>query len=309
LSGSDTVLSVHLDAGYGSQRILDGVQFNLRRGERIGLVGSSGAGKSTLVLALMGLLPWRRGWARGEVLLGGTNILAMKEREARHVRGKSIALVPQSPTSALNSALPLRVHFEEAWKAHERGGFARFQQRLNQLMDQVHLPFDDRFLARRPGEVSLGQAQRVVLALALLHRPTVLIADEPTSALDPETQMEILDLLRQVNHDDGTALLYISHDLLSVLQLCERIAILYQGRIAECVAVSEIDEKARHPATLSLLRTLPAPPEVLRANARWSTAAVVNADQDARPGRLEEPSSDSDRDDRLQLRSDSDAHR
>jgi peptide/nickel transport system ATP-binding protein len=272
---SDSVLSVHLDAGYGSQPILNGIHFDLRQGERMGLVGSSGAGKSTLVLALMGLLPWRRGWARGKVLLEGRDILAMKEKEARQVRGKRFALVPQSPTSALNNALSLRTHFEEAWRAHEHGGSVRFKQRLNQLMDKVHLPFDDRFLSRKPGEISVGQAQRVVLALALLHRPAVLIADEPTSALDPVTQMEILDLLRQVNRDDGTALLYISHDLLSVLQLCENMAILHEGSIAECLTVNEIAEKARHPATLALLRTLPAPPDVLLANSRWSTAAAI----------------------------------
>jgi peptide/nickel transport system ATP-binding protein len=307
---SDTVLSVRLDAGYGSQPILNGVHFDLRQGERMGLVGSSGAGKSTLVLALMGLLPWRRGWAMGKVLLEGRDILAMKEKEARHVRGKRFALVPQSPTSALNNALSLRAHFEEAWRAHEHGGSVRFKQRLNQLMDQIHLPFDDRFLARKPGEISVGQAQRVVLALALLHRPAVLIADEPTSALDPVTQMEILDLLREINHDDGTALLYISHDLLSVLQLCESMAILHEGSIAECVAVNEIAEKAHHPATLSLLRTLPAPPEVLRANARWSTAAAITGvDCGVDPRKTEEPIADSDVEVCLQLRSNSDAHR
>jgi peptide/nickel transport system ATP-binding protein len=306
---SDAVLSVHLEAGYGSQRILDGVHFDLQRGERMGLVGSSGAGKSTLVLALMGLLAWRRGWTRGEVLLDGRDILAMKEREARHVRGKRVALVPQSPTSALNSALSLRAHFQEAWKAHESAGPARLTQRLNELMKQVHLPFDDRFLARKPGEVSVGQAQRVVLALALLHRPAVLIADEPTSALDPGTQMEIIDLLRQANHDDGTALLYISHDLLSVLQLCERMAVLHQGRIVECVTVSEIGEKACHPATLSLLRTLPAPPEILRAYTAWSMAAMPVPDRPGDHNQTEKTRISAVRGIRVQLRSDSNTHR
>jgi peptide/nickel transport system ATP-binding protein len=306
---SDAVLSVHLEAGYGHQRILDGVHFDLRPGERMGLVGTSGAGKSTLVLALMGLLAWRRGWTKGEVLLDGRDILAMKEREARHVRGKRIALVPQSPTSALNSALSLRGHFEEAWKAHESSGPAKLKQRLNALMDQVQLPFDDQFLARKPGEVSVGQAQRVVLALALLHRPAVLIADEPTSALDPGTQMEILDLLRQANHDDGMALLYISHDLLSVLQLCESMAVLHEGRIVERVAVSEIGQNGRHPATISLLQTLPAPPEVLRAFSRWSADVVAGADKSGDQGPTEDPVASPIRGIHLQLRSNGKAHR
>ncbi len=272
---SSPVLSVHIEAGYGSQRILEGVDFDLGHGELMGLVGTSGAGKSTLVLALMGLLPWRRGWTRGKVLLGGEDILAMKEGEARLVRGKRIALVPQSPASALNSALSLRTHFEEAWRAHEDNAPGRLSLRIRELMEQVHLPAAASFLARKPSEVSVGQAQRVLIALALLHRPAVLIADEPTSALDPGTQTEILELLRKANHDDGTALLYISHDLLSVLQLCERLAVLDRGRIAECLAVSHIGEEARHPATLSLLRTLPAPPDVLRRYSRPRADAAM----------------------------------
>jgi peptide/nickel transport system ATP-binding protein len=278
---NDSLLSVHIEAGYGGHRILEDVQFDLHHGELMGLVGTSGAGKSTLVLALMGLLPWRRGWTKGQVLFEGKDLLSINEAEARRFRGKRIALVPQSPSSALNSALSLHKHFEEAWKAHEDKSLSKLSARLKELMNQVHLPDADSFLARTPGEVSVGQAQRVVIALALLHRPAVLIADEPTSALDPVTQVEILDLLRRANHDDGTALLYISHDLLSVLQLCERMAVLDHGRIAECLAVSRIGEKARHPATLSLLRTLPAPPEVLRKYSR-SGATVEPAFQGTR---------------------------
>lgn len=269
---SQGILSVHLEAGYGRNRILEEVRFDLHRGELMGLVGTSGAGKSTLVLALMGLLPWRQGWTRGQVLLDGQDILHMKDGDARRVRGKRIALIPQSPSSALNSALSLRAHFEEAWRAHESSSPSRLSLRLKELMEQVRLPADSSFLARKPGEVSVGQAQRILIALALLHHPAVVIADEPTSALDPGTQLEILDLLRYANESDGTAFLYISHDLLSVLQLCERLAVLDRGRIAECLAVSRIGEEARHPATLALLRTLPAPPDVLLRYAKHSAS-------------------------------------
>jgi ABC-type dipeptide/oligopeptide/nickel transport system ATPase component len=130
-------------------------------------------------------------------------------------------------------------------------------------MHEVQLPSsDDGFLRRKPGQISVGQAQRVLIALALLHRPSILIADEPTSALDPVTQAEIISLLRQLNRRHGTALLYISHDLVSVLQLCDRLAVLHSGAIAECVPVAQIDQ-ARHPATLALLRALPVPVRVL----------------------------------------------
>jgi ABC-type dipeptide/oligopeptide/nickel transport system ATPase component len=132
-------------------------------------------------------------------------------------------------------------------------------------LEEVQLPAGDKdFLRRKPGQISVGQAQRVLIALALLHRPSILIADEPTSALDPVTQAEILRLLRQLNQRHGTALLYISHDLVSVLQLCGRLAVLHAGVVAECLPVALI-EQARHPATLALLRLLPAPVSALLA--------------------------------------------
>jgi ABC-type dipeptide/oligopeptide/nickel transport system ATPase component len=130
------------------------------------------------------------------------------------------------------------------------------------VLAEVQLPSSAEFLARRPGQISVGQAQRVLIALALLHRPAILIADEPTSALDPVTQAEIVRLLRRVNRETGTALIYISHDLISVLQLCDRVAVLHQGTIAECLPVGEI-ERAEHPCTLALLRSLPVPASML----------------------------------------------
>lgn len=256
---SSPLLSVRLRAGYGKTAVLDGMEFTMQRGERLGLIGPSGAGKSTLVTALLGLLPWRNGWASGEVLLNGVNLLELPEREARRLRGKEIALVPQSPMSALNSAVSLRRHFEAAWRAHEPAVDQRFNARLAHLLEQVRLPGDAEFLARKPGGISVGQAQRVVVALALLHRPALLIADEPTSALDPATQADLLDLLRKTNSVDGAGVLYISHDVLSVLQFAERLAVLHHGRIAECVPVRSLAEGDHHPAMMDMLRLLPVP--------------------------------------------------
>ena len=260
---SAPAMQVSLRADYGKRSVLSDIRFDLCAGEALGMVGTSGAGKTTLVMALLGLLPWRGGKVTGEVLIDGRNLLAMPAREARRIRGKRIALVPQSPMTALNEAVSLRSHFEEAWRAHESSGRKTLEPRLRQLMEEVQLPAGDQeFLRRRPTQISVGQAQRVLIALALLHRPSILIADEPTSALDPVTQAEIVGLLRQLNRRNGTALLYISHDLVSVLQLCERIAVLHSGAIAECLRIEEI-EQARHPATLSLLRSLPLPAHFL----------------------------------------------
>ena len=260
---SAPLMQVRLCASYGDRSILRDVEFDLYSGEALGMVGTSGAGKSTLVMALFGLLAWRGGTATGEVLIDGCDLLSMPARDARRMRGRKIALVPQSPMAALNGAISLRAHFQEAWRAHDCSGQAALDARLLQLLDEVQLPAgDEGFLRRKPGQISVGQAQRVLIALALLHRPPILIADEPTSALDPVTQAEIVRLLRQLTRRSGTALLYISHDLSSVLQLCDRLAVLHAGAIAECMPVSQI-ERMRHPAARSLLRSLPVPVSVL----------------------------------------------
>jgi len=260
---SAPILQVRLRAEYGTRCVLDDVRFELQAGGALGMIGTSGAGKTTLVMALLGLLPYRGGKSTGEVLIDGVNLLTLPAGEARRMRGKQIALIPQSPMTALNPAVSLRSHFEQAWRAHQPSGSKELDARLEPLLEEVQLPADDEgFLRRKPGQISVGQAQRVLIALALLHRPSILIADEPTSALDPVTQVEIVRLLKQLNRRNGTALLYISHDLISVLQLCRRLAVLHEGRIAECLQVSEI-ERAVHPATLSLLRALPVPVELL----------------------------------------------
>jgi ABC-type glutathione transport system ATPase component len=258
----EILLRVELQAGYAGKPVLRDIRFELQRGEVLGLVGTSGAGKSTLVQSLLGLLPWRGGRVTGEVMLAGQNLLTLSDRELRKLRGREVALIPQSPMTALNAAISLQTHFNEAWRAHEKSGRAALAQRLQTLLAEVQLPRDSEFLRRRPTEISVGQAQRVLIALALLHRPALIIADEPTSALDPVTQAQIVDLLKRLNRQHGTTLLYISHDLISVLQLADRIAVLDAGTIVETLPVAEIGE-ARHAATLALLKALPVPPDVL----------------------------------------------
>ncbi|HEY1649847.1 MAG TPA: ABC transporter ATP-binding protein [Terracidiphilus sp.] len=258
----EPLLRVHLEAGYAGKPTLREIHLELERGEVLGLVGGSGAGKSTLVLSLLGLLPWRGGYVQGEVLLEGEDLLALSERKLRAVRGRRIALIPQSPMSALNPAISLQSHFNEAWRAHEKRAGAALKSRVEELLAEVQLPSDGEFLRRRPAQISVGQAQRVLIALALLHRPALIIADEPTSALDPVTQTQIVDLLRRLNRIHGTTFLYVSHDLVSVLQLSDRIAILDAGSLVETLPVNRIDE-ARHSATLSLLNALPVPPDIL----------------------------------------------
>lgn len=258
----DSLLRVRLDASYAGRPALHDVRLELERGEVLGLVGASGAGKSTLVLALLGLLPWRGGRLTGEVLLEGENLLAMPERKLRALRGRAVGFIPQSPMTALNPVLSIERHFREAWRAHQPGRGDALKARMTVLLDEVQLPSDGGFLGRRPAEISVGQAQRVLIALALLHQPALLIADEPTSALDPVTQTQIVDLLRRLNRTYGASLLYVSHDLISVLGLCHRIAVLDSGTLVETLSVEDLG-RARHPATRRLLETLPVPADVL----------------------------------------------
>lgn len=258
----DPLLHVRLDASYAGSSVLHDVRLELECGEVLGLVGTSGAGKSTLVLSLLGLLPWRGGRVTGEVLLLGENLLQMPEKKLRALRGRAVGFIPQSPMSALNPALSLERHFREAWRAHRGTPGDAFTERMRILLDEVQLPASRAFLSRKPAEISVGQAQRVLIALALLHEPALLVADEPTSALDPVTQTQIVDLLQRLNRSHGASLLYVSHDLVSVLGLCHRIAVLEAGTIVESLDVAHLD-RAQHPATRRLLQTLPVPAEVL----------------------------------------------
>lgn len=269
---SSPVLEVSLTAGYGKEALLRELRFELHPGQRLGLLGPSGTGKSTLLLALMGLLPLRGGWARGEVLIEGRNLLALRSREARRLRGHTLSLVPQSPLTALNPALKLRTHFELAWKAHRAADPGALATRTAELMRRVALPETPAFLERRPTQISVGQAQRCTLALALLHHPRVLIADEPTSALDPGTQTEVLDLLREITDEEQTALLFVSHDLLSVLRLCSEVAVLSDGRIGEKLSAEDI-VLAQDPTLQRLLATLPVPADLIVQHARAARTA------------------------------------
>jgi ABC-type dipeptide/oligopeptide/nickel transport system ATPase component len=239
---------------------LKNVSLKMKHQELLGLVGQSGSGKSTLALSLMGLIPFKGGIVTGEVMFLGKDILKQSERERRALLGNQLSIVLQSPLTALNPAISIGTQLTEAWKAHATGARAEGSRAIISALENVSLPTDEEFLRRRPAQLSVGQGQRVCIAMAILHRPALLLADEATSALDPITQSEILKLFARLNSEMGTAILYISHDLLSVAALCHRICILLEGQIVECDTPENIFNSPRHEYTRRLVTALPRTP-------------------------------------------------
>lgn len=246
---------------YGNKPpVLRDVQLEVQRGEILGLVGQSGSGKSTLAMAVLGLIDRKRVDAQGSIFFEGSDLLTLREAELRNLRGRKIALVLQSPLSSLNPALKIRTQLRETWRAHASGSSNDCDSTIRKALESVSLPSDDDFLRKYPAQMSVGQAQRVLIAMAVVHRPALLIADEATSALDVITQAEILKLFRELNQNSGMAILYISHDLASVAGICDRVAILHQGEIVESGSTQQVLTTPSHEYTRRLLAAMPRMP-------------------------------------------------
>jgi ABC-type dipeptide/oligopeptide/nickel transport system ATPase component len=262
VSHTDVLLAAHFSVRYaGKPPVLREVALDIRQGEILGLVGQSGSGKSTLAMAILGLLDRKRAQVGGTIKFQDYELLQLGERQFREMRGRALALVLQSPLSSLNPALRVRTQLKEAWRAHVSGSRVDCDIAIRAVLESVSLPSSDEFLRRYPSQMSVGQAQRVLIAMAVMHRPALLIADEATSALDVITQSEILALFAQLNRETGTAILYISHDLASVAGICDRIAILHDGQIVECGSADQIFANPRHEYTRRLIAALPRMPQ------------------------------------------------
>src|SRR5271166_1091380 len=258
MASEQPLLSVDLCVDFPNKpRTLNRVSFQIHRGEILGLVGESGSGKSTIALAILKLLACKGGKAAGRLLFRGRDLLAASEREMRNIRGREIALVLQSPLSSLNPTLRIGTQLAEAWNAHARGTKNDCAAAIARALNSVGLPPDHEFRNRYPAQISVGQAQRVLIAMAIMHSPALLIADEPTSALDVITQSEIMKLFTELNRKMGSAVLYIYHDLVSVASICHHIAILHNGEIVECGTLDAVLTRPAHPYTQQLLACVP----------------------------------------------------
>lgn len=252
---TDSVFEYRITARYGAAIVLDGVEGRLEPGAIVSLVGLSGSGKTTLSLALLRLLHFRGGIVEGTIRLQGRDLMKLSQSEMRGVLGKEIGYVPQSPAAALNPRLRVSTLLDETWRAHATAkppsGF------FEELLASVSLPADGTFLRKFTRDLSVGQGQRLLIALAILHRPAVLLADEPTSALDVITQSEILTLIGSLASRYRMATLFISHDLQAVASFSTEVHILHKGRIVEKGPPSEIFHNPDHEFTRRLIQALP----------------------------------------------------
>jgi ABC-type glutathione transport system ATPase component len=243
--------------------ILCGINFVLSLGETVGIVGESGAGKSFLARSLLGLLDPQDWIIGGSILWRGRQLVGLKERELRTIRGKQIALIPQEPELALHPLMRAETQIEEAVRAHYSFGRRQLQNEARSMLAAAELP-DPSSWSAFPHQLSGGQLQRVAIAQALVARPALLIADEPTSALDNLTQAGILELCRRLKHTVQLALIWITHDIRLLGVLADRILVMREGTIVEQGPGEEILNRPGHEYTKALLAAIPTLPEYLR---------------------------------------------
>jgi peptide/nickel transport system ATP-binding protein len=236
---------------------VDDVSFDIGPGEHLGLVGESGSGKSVTSLAIMGLLPQRGAKVSGEVSFDGENLLEAKGQRMREVRGRDIAMIFQDPMTSLNPVVTIGTQITEVIRSHRKISKGDADGEAVELLDKVSIPDARRRLKEYPHQLSGGMRQRVLIAIALANQPRLLIADEPTTALDVTIQAQILEILKQVVADTGSALIMITHDLGVVAGLCENVHVMYQGRIVESAPRRPLFAEPRHPYTGGLLHSVP----------------------------------------------------
>jgi oligopeptide/dipeptide ABC transporter ATP-binding protein len=251
-------LKTHFATPRGVVRAVDGVDFTLQVGETLGIVGESGCGKSVLARTLMGLLP-RRPYTinAGHARFMQRDLLSMSEAQLREVRGRSIAMVFQDPLTSLNPVLPVSRQIVQVLQQHSDLGRKAAQDRAIELLEQVNIPAPRQRAYDYPHQLSGGMRQRVVIAIALACNPRLLIADEPTTALDVTVQAQILELLRSLQRQHRMALILITHNLGVVAGMCDRVAVMYAGRIVEQASVDALFATPRMRYTEALLRAMP----------------------------------------------------
>ena len=251
-------LRTYFQTRWGTVKAVDGISFDLRRGETLGIVGESGSGKSVTMLSLMRLIPEPPGHIMGgEILLEGEDILQMTEKEMSNIRGSRIALIIQDPMTSLNPVFSIGNQVGEAIKIHQDIPKRGVVQQVLEVLRKVNIPAAETRVRDYPHQLSGGMRQRVVGAIGISCEPTVLIADEPTTSLDVTIQAQYLKLLKDLQQESDIALIFITHDFGIVAKMCDRVAVMYAGKIVEMGDVRDIFNHPSHPYTEALLASVP----------------------------------------------------
>lgn len=246
-----------LEVSFGDTKILRGVTFDLEEGQTLGVVGESGCGKSMTGFAVMGMLQAPGRISAGSIKLNGRELVGMKEKDLRGIRGDQIGLVMQDPFTSLNPMMRIGDQIGEALRLHQGMDRKKAWDRAIEMLEMVGVPAPADSARKYPHQMSGGQRQRVVIAMAFACKPKVLIADEPTTALDVTLQAQILRLLRELQEQEGTAVMLISHDIGAIASISQRIAVFYAGRIVEAGPAERVLRRAAMPYTRALLNALP----------------------------------------------------
>jgi oligopeptide transport system ATP-binding protein len=251
-------LHVHFRTDDGLVRAVNGVSFDVSAGQTLGIVGESGSGKSVTNLAILGLIPRPPGvLAGGRALYRGEDLLPMSTRQLSQIRGRKIAMIFQDPMTALNPFLTVGDQLTEVTRLHLHHSPVEARRHAIEMLAKVGIPAPDRRIDDYPHQFSGGMRQRVMIAMALSCEPEVLIADEPTTALDVTIQAQMLELIKELQQTEGTAVILITHALGVVASVCDRVLVMYAGKIAEEARVDDLFARPQHPYTLGLMRSIP----------------------------------------------------
>ena len=254
-----TDLKTYFHTRNGVVRAVDGVSYSLEKGKTIGIVGESGSGKSVTCYSMLGLLPMPPGKIEGgRAMFDGVDLLSCSEEELRKIRGKRISMIFQDPMTSLNPYLKISTQVTEPLIIHDGVDKATALERAIEAMGAVGIPKPEQRIQMYPHEFSGGMRQRVMIAMAMITHPEVLIADEPTTALDVTVQKQILDLIKERKEQQGTGVIFITHDLAVISQVCDEVNVMYAGRIVERAPVEQLFKNPRHAYTRSLLNSIPA---------------------------------------------------
>lgn len=259
---SETILSIenlriHFETFAGEVQAIRGVNLKLQKGETLALVGESGSGKSVTAKSVMKLLSNNAVVKEGAITFKGENILEKSEREMQSIRGKEIAMIFQDPMTSLNPTMKIGKQITEVIMKHEKASKEEADKRAEELLELVGIPNAKERMKQYPHQFSGGQRQRIVIAIALACNPDVLIADEPTTALDVTIQAQIIELLKELQHQFQMAIIFITHDLGVVANVADRVAVMYAGKVVEVGTADEVFYNPQHPYTWGLLRSMP----------------------------------------------------